>query len=305
MNEFLRTLGHLLTLFYYWIESMILFFVPKQFKMKDVTDELVLITGSGSGIGRLTAIKFAEKGANLVLWDINENGIEETAKLVREKGTKAFTYTVDVTNREAVYKTASKVKEDAGVVTILINNAGIVQGKPILELDDKQVEKTMNVNALSHVWMIKSFLPDMLQNDHGHIVSIASLAGLGGVPRLADYCASKFAAVGLMDSLEVELHAMGRKNIKLTTICPFFINTGMFNGINSKLFSILEPEYVAEEILTSILCEKGTVIIPRSFYVLIAMKTMMPNRSLLALHDAFGGSESMDLFTGRTKDKIH
>lgn len=153
MNEFGKSLGHILTLFYYWFESMILFFVPKRFKMKDVTDELVLITGSGSGIGRLTAIKFAEKGANLVLWDINGNGIDETAKLVREKGTKAYTYSVDVTDREAVYKTASKVKEEVGIVTILVNNAGIVQGKPILEMNDRQVEKTMNVNALSHIWV--------------------------------------------------------------------------------------------------------------------------------------------------------
>lgn len=74
----------------------------------------------------------------------------------------------------------------------------------------------------------------MKEIDHGHIVTIASLAGMAGIPRLTDYCASKFAAVGLMDSLIVELHAEGRKNIHTTTICPFYINTGMFSGAGAK-----------------------------------------------------------------------
>jgi len=82
--------------------------------------------------------------------------------------------------------------------------------------------------------IIKAFLPDMIKKDRGHLVSIASLAGLGGIPKLTDYCASKFAAVGLMEALYIELHSEGRKNIHCTTICPYFINTGMFNGAHSK-----------------------------------------------------------------------
>lgn len=74
----------------------------------------------------------------------------------------------------------------------------------------------------------------MLQNDHGHLVSIASLAGIGGMSRLTDYCASKFAAVGFMESMHIELRAAGYKNIHTTIVCPFFINTGMFNGANAK-----------------------------------------------------------------------
>lgn len=90
------------------------------------------------------------------------------------------------------------------------------------------------VNVIFFFQTIKAFLPDMKEKDHGHIVTIASLAGMAGIPRLTDYCASKFAAVGLMDSLIVELHAEGRKNIHTTTICPFYINTGMFSGAGAK-----------------------------------------------------------------------
>lgn len=74
----------------------------------------------------------------------------------------------------------------------------------------------------------------MIEKNHGHLVTIASLAGLGGMPKLTDYCASKFAAVGLLESLHIELNAAGYNNIHTTTVCPFFINTGMFQGAGSK-----------------------------------------------------------------------
>ncbi|XP_035226480.1 short-chain dehydrogenase/reductase family 16C member 6-like [Stegodyphus dumicola] len=299
MNEVVETVVNILVVFYCCLEGIVLFFIPRRFKYKDITNEIVLITGAGSGIGRLMAIKFAKKGVILVLWDINVDGNEGTAKLVREEGGKAYTYKVDVTDREAVYKTAAKVKEDVGIVTILVNNAGIVSGKKILDLDDKMIEKVFSVNALSHFWITKAFLPDMIKKNHGHLVSIASLAGLGGMPQLTDYCASKFAAVGLMESLYVELHAEGYSNIHTTTVCPFFINTGMFNGAKAKMFQMLEPDYVAEEILAAVLCNQQIILIPRIFYILNVVKTLVPSKALLALHDACGGSMSMKAFTGR------
>ncbi|GFV95530.1 hypothetical protein TNCV_4575311 [Trichonephila clavipes] len=144
----------------------------------------------------------------------------------------------------------------------------------------------------------------MLKADHGHFVTISSLAGLGGSPKLTDYCASKFAAIGLMEALQVELHSEGRKNIHTTIICPFFTNTGMFNGASTKLFSSLEPEYVANEVVDAVLCNKALVLIPRFFHTLYILKTLMPSRSFLALHDATGGTESMSKFTGRSFKKV-
>ncbi|GFY46241.1 hypothetical protein TNIN_391611 [Trichonephila inaurata madagascariensis] len=244
---------------------MVLFFVPVKLKAKDITGELVLITGAGSGIGRKMALKFAEKGCNLVLWDVNAKGNDETAVMVRNKGAKAYPYEVDITDSEAVFSTSELVKKEAGTVTIVVNNAGIVIGKSILDLEEKQIRKIFEVNALAHFWVVRAFLPGMLKVDHGHFVTISSLAGLGGSPKLTDYCASKFAAIGLMEALQVELHSEGRKNIHTTIICPFFINTGMFNGASTKL---------------------------------------MPSRSFLALHDATGGTESMSKFTGRNSKKV-
>ena len=114
---------------------------------------------------------------------------------------------------------------------MLINNAGIVSGKTTLELTEPMVKKTFDVNTISHLWTIKEFLPEMIAKKKGHIVSIASLAGLVSMPRLGDYCASKFGAVAIDEAVRLELKKNGHYGyIKTTCICPYFINTGMFDG---------------------------------------------------------------------------
>ncbi|GFS70415.1 hypothetical protein NPIL_688751 [Nephila pilipes] len=304
MSEVAKTIASFLAVIYYWIESMILFFVPVKLKGKDISGEIVVVTGSGSGIGRQMALKFAEMGCHLVLWDVNAKDNEETAVMVRNKGAKAYPYEVDITNSEAVYSTTELVKKNVGTVTIVVNNAGIVYGKSILDLEEKQIRKVFEVNALAHFWVIRAFLPGIVEAERGHFVTISSIAGLGGSPKLADYCASKFAAVGLMEALQIEMHSEGRKNIHTTAVCPFFINTGMFNGASTKLFNTLEPEFVANEVVNAVLCNKALVLIPKCFHFLYLLKTLMPIRSLLALHDATGGTDSMSKFTGRNSKKV-
>jgi all-trans-retinol dehydrogenase (NAD+) len=133
----------------------------------------------------------------MILWDINIAGAEETASMIRRQGGTAAAYKVDVTNREEVYRTAQKVKDEIAEPTMLINNAGIVSGKKIFDPDnsDAYMEKTMQVNTISHFWTVKAFMPAMIAKNHGHLVTIASSAGLVGVNGLADYCASKFGAI--------------------------------------------------------------------------------------------------------------
>jgi all-trans-retinol dehydrogenase (NAD+) len=112
----------------------------------------------------------------------------------------------------------------------LINNAGIVQGKSFLEMSEQEASKTMVVNAESHFWTTKEFLPSMVERNSGHIVSVASMAGKTGNLGQTDYCASKFAAVGFMEALSLEIAGM-KKKIATTLICPVYINTGMFSGV--------------------------------------------------------------------------
>lgn len=130
----------------------------------------------------------------MILWDINIAGAEETAEMIRKIGGSATAFKVDVTNREEVYRIAQQVRNEIAEVTMLINNAGIVSGKKIFDPDnsDGYMEKTMQVNTISHFWTVKAFMPAMIAKDHGHLITIASSAGLVGVNGLADYCASKF-----------------------------------------------------------------------------------------------------------------
>lgn len=123
-------------------------------RTKPIEGELVLITGSGGGLGRLFAQEFAKHGAEVVLWDINSSFNEQTAKLVHEMGGKAHTYTVDVTNKEDVYRNAELVRRDLGRdVTMLVNNAGVVAGKRLLDCADELIERTMKVNCHALFWV--------------------------------------------------------------------------------------------------------------------------------------------------------
>ncbi|NXG50526.1 RDHE2 dehydrogenase, partial [Psilopogon haemacephalus] len=290
-------------LFYYLLESFVFSIVPK--RKKSVSGEIVLITGAGSGIGRLLSLKFASLGSTVVLWDINEEGLKETSKLVRKNGAvRVHSYLCDCSKRQDIYRVADQVKKEVGDVTILINNAGIVIGKSFLESPDSLVEKTMEVNTMAHFWTYKAFLPAMMASNHGHLVSIASAAGLVGVNRLSDYCASKYAAVGFAESVDLELKDLGRNGVKTTIVCPFVINTGMFDGCESKwptLLPVLEPEYVAEKIMTAIRRDQEILALPRSVYFLIALKHIFPVKVGVLFMDYVGVFRLMDTFRGRAK----
>ena len=198
----------------------------------------------------LTVLRFARLGATVVSWDINTAGNEETIAMIKkeDKDNKAFAYTVDMTSkycslyssliltccydRNDIYECARKTKAEVGQVSILVNNAGIVSGTPLLDTPDEKIIRTFDVNIMAHFWTLKAFLPDMINHKQGHLVNVASLAGHSGTNKLVDYCSSKFAAVGLDEALRVELFVQGHSEyIKTTVICPYYISTGMFAGV--------------------------------------------------------------------------
>ncbi|XP_020506383.1 epidermal retinol dehydrogenase 2 [Labrus bergylta] len=305
MNFILETLQVLLLSLWYNIESFIYFFLPM--KKKNVTGEVVLITGSGSGIGRLMAQEFAALGTVLVLWDINQDGMKETARLAKESGaSRVHYYVCDCSDKTEVYRVADQVKREVGDVGILVNNAGIVTGKKFMDAPDSLIEKTVEVNTMAHFWMYKAFLPAMIANNHGHLVSIASSAGLIGVNGLADYCASKFAAVGFAESVGLEMLALGKDGVKTTIVCPYFINTGMFDGCQTKwptLLPILDPKYVAKKIIHAVLTDQVFLLMPRSMYLITALKNILPMKQGILLGQYLGAFSLMDTFKGHSRGK--
>ncbi|XP_077019314.1 short-chain dehydrogenase/reductase family 16C member 6-like [Tamandua tetradactyla] len=304
MDTFTDTTVFLGKFLYYFLESLVYKIIPK--RKKKVAGEIVLITGAGHGLGRELAIKFARLGAILVLWDIYTEGNEETSRLAQKNGgVKVFAYTCDCSNRQEIYRVAEQVKKEVGDVTILINNAGIVSGKPFLDIPDHMVEKSFLINTLSHFWTYKAFLPAMIKANHGHLVCISSVAGLCGIGGLSDYCGSKFAAFGFAESILNELHSQDRNEIKTTIICPYFIKTGMFEGCKTKypfLLPQLEQEYVAQTIIKAILEDQVYVTMPKLTYPLLVLKQIMSVKMTLALADYLGITHSMDSFKGRANE---
>ncbi|XP_061587508.1 epidermal retinol dehydrogenase 2-like isoform X5 [Cololabis saira] len=301
MNFVLETLQVLVLSVWYNLESLVFVFVPR--RKKSVSGEVVLITGAGSGIGRLMAQEFAALDAVLVLWDINQDGVKETARLLKSSGAaRVHWYLCDCSDKNEVYRVADQVKREVGDVDILVNNAGIVTGRKFIDAPDSLIEKTMEVNTMAHFWTYKAFLPAMMANNHGHLVSIASSAGLIGVSGLADYCASKFAAVGFAESVGLELVGLGKDGVKTTIVCPYFINTGMFDGCQTKwpsLLPILNPDYVAKKIIHAVLTDEMYLLMPRTMYLMSAMKNLLPIKLGVLVGHYFGAFNLMDTFKGR------
>nr|XP_022916266.1 estradiol 17-beta-dehydrogenase 11 [Onthophagus taurus] len=280
--EILQQIGQILAFLVltlmYSVRSLVNFFIPAAYEpVKNVKGDVILITGGGSGLGRLLSIKLSKLGAKIVIWDVNEKGMEETVKMVKSNGGTIHHYKVDITKREEVYKVAEQVKKDAGDITILINNAGVVSGYHLLDIPDHLIQRTFEVNAISHFWTTKAFLPSMISNKRGHIVTIASMAGHMGCSKLVDYCSSKFAAVGFDESLRVELEALGVTDIKTTCVCPFFIHgTGMFGDVAPKFTPVLTTEQVSESVILGILREDLYVMLPKSMRYSFWVKWILP-----------------------------
>lgn len=266
----------------------------------DFKNKKVLITGGCSGIGKIMARKSLERGAsNLIIWDINEEGLAKTKEEFAKFGKEISTYKVDVSNLDEIKIAAQRVRTEVGKVDILINNAGIVVGKYFHEHTHEQIQKSLliNTNALMHIAL--EFLPEMMKENAGVICNIASSAGLISNPKMSVYAASKWAVNGWSDSLRLEMQQLG-KNISVTTIMPFYINTGMFDGVKSKLLPILEPEPTSERIIKAI--EKGTKILamPLPYWFIRFSQGILPIPAFdWVMKNVFGIYDTMKDFTGR------
>jgi len=163
------------------------------------------------------------------------------------------------------------------------------------------MELTMAVNCGALFYTAKTFLPSMLSKNHGHIITMASMAGHFGANGLVDYCASKHAAVGFNEALRSEIDAQEKK-ITVTTISPFYIDTGMFAGISSFspiMFPILKPEYVVERVVEAVLTDTPFVCMPKSCYIYLFLKGYSSCKTMDIIVDYFGLNRTMDGYVGR------
>lgn len=214
------------------------------------------------------------------------------------KAGKVDGYCVDITNAEMVKETAARVKSEHGVVDVLINNAGIVVGKYFHEHTTREVEQTMAVNALAPMLVALEFLPAMMAQNSGHICNIASSAGLISNPGMSVYAASKWSVIGWSDSVRLEMKKL-KKQVGVTTVTPYYINTGMFDGVKSVV-PILNPEKVARRIISAIEHQRIFLSMPWSVRFVRFFQGLLP----VWFFDWFVGRvmgvySTMDHFKGR------
>ena len=264
----------------------------------------VLITGGASGIGKIMGRMALEKGVkSLIIWDVNQEALDTTAAEFSSRGhsrERVHTYKVDITNSDLVAQTYEQVKQDCGCVDILINCAGIVRGNKTFDQQTEQdIRLTFEVNTIAPMMITRLILPDMLRRNRGHICNITSAGGMLSNPKMSVYAASKWATTGWSDSVRVELQEM-KSNVHVTTVTPYFINTGMFNGVKTPLLPIQQPEPTAKKILRAI--ERNTIFrgIPFGLHFIRFWQAILPIRLFdFVFGTVFGVYHAMDHFTGR------
>ncbi|KAJ4371495.1 hypothetical protein N0V83_004713 [Neocucurbitaria cava] len=219
----------------------------------DLSEEVIVITGGVEGLGGLLAETYGMRNANIAVLDTKKVDEDEA----EEKG--AVYYQCDVSDAKQVEAAAAKIIEDLGAPTILVNNAGLVHTKSILESTAEDVEQTFRVNTLSHFHTLRTFLPHMIAEGRGTVVTVSSVLGHLGAANLSAYTASKAALLALHHSLRAELAQIPEaKEIKTILVTPGQMTTRMFAGVKTPsnfLAPVVTPADVGKDIIR--LIEKG------------------------------------------------
>lgn len=269
--------------------------------MTKIKNRCVLITGGASGIGKLIAKRCLEARAyKVILWDINEVALVKTKSHFANLGYSVDTDIVDVSKLEDIERAAKRVKDTYTTIDILFNNAGIVVGKPFVEHSHRDITKTMAINTTALMHITQEFLPDMVDQCEGHLINIASASGLISNPNMSVYAASKWAVIGWSDSVRLEMER-GNTGVKVTTVLPSYISTGMFDGVKAPLLTpILTPDYIVDKIMEGV--KKNEILLQEPFMVksVPLLKGLLPTRVFdFVAGKIFGVHNTMDSFKGR------
>lgn len=274
--------------------------------MTRIRRSTVLITGGASGIGKLMGLRMLQlKCARLVIWDIDEPKLDHTAAEWSEQGYDVYPYLVDVSKTIEVEEMAADVLESIGKVDILINNAGVVVGKDFSEHTTEDINATIDVNIRGVMQVTRVFLAPMIKSGSGHVVNISSASAMIPNPKMSVYAGSKWAVLGWSESLRLELEQLSRR-LKVTTVTPSYIDTGMFAGVKAPLLTpLLDPTEIVEEIISAIRDDKILVRAPQIVSLLPFLRGVLPTRLFDFTARKLGVYTSMESFKGRSGQGEH
>jgi len=267
--------------------------------MSKLNGKRVLITGGAQGIGFEMAIKFAGRGAEIVIADIDEGKLAEAKAKLEGRGIAASAFRVDVTNPASIASLKAQITAEAGPIDILVNNAGVVFGGPFTKVSLDDHFKTYEVNVLGLVAMTHAFLDDLIQRPEAHLVHIASASGFIGLPYGSSYASSKWAVIGFGESIRAELKLQGHEHVHHTIVCPSYIGTGMFEGAEApKATHILEPSDLADKVVQAVERNKIHVLEPFMVKFTPLLRDLLPTGLYDKISHLFGADTSMAHWTG-------
>jgi short-subunit dehydrogenase len=251
--------------------------------MREIRGKTALVTGASSGIGRAIAVRLAGEGATLLLVDIDEKGLLETAAAARACGVQVFTRRCNVAEPREVSAAVAEAISRWDGVDILVNNAGITYYGKVERMAADHWDRLMRVNLLSHIQFTRELLPSLLARPEAHVINVCSVLGLVGMPKVTAYCASKFGMVGFSEALRNEL---GRQGLGVTALCPGFVRTNLFT--NAPLEAKVEehkvppkaitttPERVANAAVKAIYRNRGLVVMEPFARLMYTTKRFAP-----------------------------
>lgn len=220
--------------------------------MQNLKEKNALITGAGKGIGKAVAIALAAEGVNVALLARTKTDLEQVAKEIEPYGVKTVIVTADIANIESVNQAVNTVLGEFKTIDILINNAGIGKFGKFLDLAPEEFENIIKVNLFGIYYATRAVLPGMIEQQGGDIINISSTAGLKGAPITSAYSASKFAVMGLTESLMQEVR---KHNIRVTALTPSTVATDMAINLNltdGNPEKVMQAEDIAELIVAQL-----------------------------------------------------
>ncbi|KAK4150181.1 hypothetical protein C8A00DRAFT_18245 [Chaetomidium leptoderma] len=273
------------------INNRLAFGLPREV---DLSEEVIVITGGASGLGLLIAEVYGMRGATVAVLDVEEMESGEARGVTY--------YKCDVSDKDQVARVAAEIERDLGTPTILINNAAIVIGKPLLSLTFPEIEKSLSTNLLSHFYTLKTFLPAIARSEvGGTIVTVSSVIGTVGAAQLTDYAAAKAGVSTLHRSLAAELR-VSHPQIRTVLVTPGQLSTPMFYGVqtpNRFLAPVVEPVDVAKEVIAAIDNGRNASIGMPLYARWVAWYTVLPLGLQAVVRKLAGVDTAMRSFVGR------
>ncbi len=248
----------------------------------NVPGKVAIVTGASSGIGQATARRLASDGMRVTLAARRAEPLSLAVSEIEAAGGQALAVPTDVTDRAAVQRMVEATLERWGRVDILVNNAGLGPSSAVADVDAEQLREQVNVNLVAVMECAQAVLPAMMRQSSGHIINVASIAGIIGLPGSSVYSATKAGVIAFSDALRREV---GKQGIRVTALCPGFVATNFSPRLRKiaegrsdarRVPGVMTPEYVAGRIAGLIAHPRRRLIIPPGWWMMVALARGLP-----------------------------